>query len=192
MRNKTFHLRDIILLALIAIIFGVIYYAAAFVYDGLTVLLTPVGYGPMANDITMGIWCMAGPLAGFMLRLPGAAFLGEFLGAAVEMFLGDQWGAANLISGAVQGIATELGFTVTFYKLYNWLTVILTSLFATLVTFGWDWFRNGYSHFAPHMLVIMLVVRFVSMLVFSGILVKLIVNMLVRAHVIKGVDHEHC
>lgn len=186
MCKATFHLRDIILLALIAIIFGVIYYAAAFVYNGLTVLLTPTGYGPVANDITMGIWCMAGPLAGFLLRLPGASFLGEFLGAAVEMFLGDQWGAANLLSGVVQGVGTELGFTVTGYRVYNWLTVILTSITTTLVTFAWDWFRNGYSHFAPTMLIVMLVVRFLSMLLFSGILVKLIVNLLVRAHAIKG------
>lgn len=185
MQKRSFHLRDIILLALIAIIFGVIYYAAAFVYNGLTILLTPTGYGPVANDVTMGIWCMAGPLAGFLLRRPGAAFLGEFLGAAVEMFLGDQWGAANLISGAIQGVGTELGFTLTAYKLYNWITVILTSLTATVVSFGWDWFRNGYSHFAPQMLVVMLVVRFISMLVFSGVLVKLIVNLLGRAHVIK-------
>lgn len=186
MHKHSFHLRDIILLALIAIIFGVIYYAAAFIYNGLTVLLTPLGYGPMANDITMGIWCMAGPLAGFMLRLPGAAFLGEFLGAAVEMFLGNQWGAANLISGAIQGVGTELGFTVTLYKVYNWGTVLVTSFFATLVTFAWDWFRNGYSHFAPNMLIIMLVIRFISMFVFSGVLVKLVINMLGRAHVIKG------
>ena len=77
MTKRSLHLRDIILLALIGIIFGVIYFAAGFVYNGLTVLLTPIGYGPMANDLTMGIWCMAGPLAGFLLRTPGAAFLGQ-------------------------------------------------------------------------------------------------------------------
>ncbi|WP_267201954.1 ECF transporter S component [Limosilactobacillus kribbianus] len=185
MHKRSFHLRDIILLALIGIIFGVIYYAASFVYNGLTLLLTPIGYGPMANDITMGIWCMAGPLAGFMFRLPGSSFLGEFLGAAVEMFLGDQWGASNLISGAVQGVATELGFTVTLYRLYNWLTVLTVSLSTTLITFGWDWFRNGYSHFAGHMLIVMFVVRFLSIFFFSGVLNKLIINMLNRAHVIK-------
>lgn len=186
MHKHAFHLRDIILLALIAIVFGVIYYAAGLVYNGLTVLLTPTGYGPMANDITMGVWCMAGPLAGFLLQIPGASFLSEFLGSAVEMFLGTQWGAANLIAGVVQGVGTELGFSLTLYKVYNWLTVVLTSITATLVTFGWDWIRNGYSHFAPHMLVIMLVVRFLSMFIFSGVLVKLIVNLFVRAHVIKG------
>ncbi|WP_076459804.1 ECF transporter S component [Limosilactobacillus caccae] len=186
MAKHQLHLRDIILLALIGIVFGVVYFAAGFVYNGLTVLLSPIGYGPMANDITIGIWCMAGPLAGFLFRLPGSAFLGEFLGATVEMFLGDQWGAATLISGFVQGIGTELGFTVTFYKIYNWLTIVMTTVMTTLVTFAWDWFKNGYSHFSGQMIIILLIVRFISVFIFSGILVKLIANLLQRAHVIKG------
>ena len=171
--KKGFHLRDIILLALLGIIFGVIYFAAAFVYNGLTLLLTPIGYGPLANDITMGVWCMAGPLAGFMFRLPGASFLG------------DQWGAANLISGAVQGVGTELGFTLTGYRIYNWLTIILVTISTTIVTFAWDWFRNGYSQFAGQMLLVMIIVRFISIFLFAGVLNKLIINMLTRAHIVR-------
>ena len=182
---KKLHLRDIILIALIAIIFGFIYLASDGLYNALTALLTPIGYGMLANDIMMGIWCMAGPLAGFLIRIPGAAFLGEFFGAVVEMLLGDQWGAVNLISGTVQGLGAELGFTFTFYRTYIWLTLIISSLTLTLVTFGWDWFRNGYNHFSGQMLTIMLIARFVSMFVFSGILVKLIANLLQRAHLIK-------
>ena len=126
--KQHFHLRDIILLALIGIIFAVIYFGADFIYNALTVALSPIGYGPAANDITMGIWCMAGTLSGFLLRKPGAGFLGEFLAAAIETFMNGQWGAANFISGFVQGVATELGFTVTGYKIYNWLTVVTTYL----------------------------------------------------------------
>lgn len=185
MAKHQLHLRDIILLALIGIIFGVIYFAAGFIYNGLTILLAPIGYGPMANDLTMGIWCMAGPLAGFLIRIPGTAFLGEFFSAVVEMLLGDQWGAVNLISGTVQGLGAELGFTFTFYRTYNWLTLLISSLTLTLVTFGWDWFRNGYSHFSGQMLITMLIARFISVFVFSGIIVKLIANMLQRAHLIK-------
>lgn len=102
---KKLHVRDIILIALIAIIFGFIYLVSDGLYNVLTALLTPVGYGMLANDIMMGIWCMAGPLAGFLVRLPGAAFLGEFLGSCVELIAGEQWGAVNLISGAVQGLS---------------------------------------------------------------------------------------
>lgn len=185
---RNFHLKDIIFLAIIGIIFGVIYLATGFIYNGLTVLLTPFGYGPMANDITIGIWCMAGPLAGFILRLPGAPFLSEFLSATVETLLGDQWGASNILSGLVQGIGSELGFTITFYKLYNWLTLVLTSTMMTATTFAWDWFRNGYSHFTPSMLTTMLIVRWFSMFLFTGVLVKLIINLLNRAHVIQRIS----
>ncbi len=187
MHTTRYHLKDIILLALIGIIFGVIYYAGDFLYNGFTILLTPFGLGPMANDLTMGLWCMAGPLAAMLLQRPGAAFFGEFLGAAGEMFLGGQWGAANLISGFVQGIATELGFTFTGYRRYNWFSLTLTTLTATLVTFGWDWFRNGYAHFSGQLDLLLLGARFVSIFLFSGVLVKLISNLLVRAHVIKTV-----
>ncbi len=143
-----FHLKDIILLAIIGIVFGVIYLATGLLYNGLTIALTPFGYGPMANDITLGIWCMAGPLAGFMLRLPGASFLGEFLSAVVEMLLGDQWGVTTLLSGLVQGIGTELGFTLTLYKIYNWVTLLLSATTTTILTFAWDWFRNGLQPFS--------------------------------------------
>lgn len=183
--KRGFSLRDIILLALIGIIFAVIYFGADFIYNALTVALSPIGYGPAANDITMGIWCMAGTLSGFLLRRPFAGFLGEFLAAAIETFMNGQWGAANFLSGFIQGIATELGFSVTAYKLYNWITVVTTSLSATIITFAWDWFRNGYSHFRPSMQITLFIIRFLSMLIFSGILVKLIANLLERAHVIK-------
>jgi energy-coupling factor transport system permease protein len=184
MNKSHFGLRDVILLALIGIIFGVIYFAGDFVYNAVTLLLTPLGLGAAGNDFTMGLWCMAGPLAGFMLKRPGSAFLGEFLGAAGEMFLGGQWGAANLISGAVQGVATELGFTLVGYRFYNWVTILSTTLTTTIVTFAWDWFRNGYSHFALPILLACFAIRLISMFLFCGVLVKLITRLLERAHVI--------
>lgn len=96
-------MRDVILLALIGIIFGVIYFAGDFVYNAVTLALTPIGLGAAGNDFTMGLWCMAGPLAGFMLKRPGSAFLGEFLGAAGEMFLGGQWGLEPDFRGGPRG-----------------------------------------------------------------------------------------
>ena len=42
---KKLHVLDIILIALIAIIFGLIYLASDGLYNVLTALLTPVGYG---------------------------------------------------------------------------------------------------------------------------------------------------
>lgn len=182
---KKLHVRDIILIALIAIIFGLIYLASDGLYNVLTDLLTPVGYGMLANDIMMGIWCMAGPLAGFLVRLPGAAFLGEFLGSCVELLAGEQWGAVNLISGAVQGLGCELGFTFTSYHRYNWFTLFLSATTTTIVTYLYDFIKNGYSYFSTFNMIFYFVVRWLSMLLFTCVLVKLIINLLVKAHVVQ-------
>lgn len=184
-KKQPIHLRDIILIALVGIIFGVIYFSCDFLYNALTVLLTPIKLGPAANDIVIGIWCMAGPVAGFLVPHVGSGFLGEFLGAAGEAVLGGEWGASNLISGCVQGIAAELGFTFTGYKLYNWVTTIVTVITMTVITFAWDWFRNGYAKFTPTMQITCFIIRLVSMFIFSGVLVQLIVKLLRRAHVVR-------
>lgn len=183
-RDKKLHVRDIILLALIGILFGGIFIGTNFLYNTLTVILTPMGLAPMANDIMMGLWCMAGPLAGFMLRIPGTGFLGEFLASVGEMFFGGQWGAATLISGVVQGIAAELGFTLTGYKFYNWLTLVITTITTTVLTFGWDMFKNGYSSFHLQLLIILFIGRLISTFIFGGVFVKIITNLLSRAHVL--------
>ncbi len=125
--SNAWHLRDIILLTLIAIFFGVIYWIVGPVYNILTVALTPVGLGPAANDILMGIWVMAGPLAGYLFKKIGSATLGEFLGAVVEMFLGSQWGASTMISGVVQG-RFRIGLRFTGYKRYDWFSLNLVCL----------------------------------------------------------------
>ncbi len=103
MQKPTFSLRDVILLAILSLIFGALYWGFGFVYNFATIILTPIGWGPAANDLTIGLWCMAGPLAAILLQRAGAAFIGEFMSAFVEMIFGGQWGAANLISGLIQG-----------------------------------------------------------------------------------------
>jgi energy-coupling factor transport system substrate-specific component len=182
--SNHYHVRDIIFITLIGIAFGAIFISTNFIYNFLTVVLTPVGLAPMANDINMGIWVMAGPLTGFILRKPGAGFLGEFLAAVGEMFFGGQWGASTLISGAIQGIASELGFTLTGYKIYNWFSLSLSCLTTTIVTFAWDMFKNGYAEFHFGMLILLFVVRFISIFFFGGILTKMITALLDRSHML--------
>ncbi|MFC6255100.1 ECF transporter S component [Secundilactobacillus hailunensis] len=183
--SNAWHLRDIILLTLIAIFFGVIYWIVGPVYNLLTVALTPVGLGPAANDILMGIWVMAGPLSGYVFKKVGSATLGEFLGSVVEMFLGGQWGASTMISGVVQGIASELGFTFTGYKRYDWFSLNLSVLTTTIVTFGWDMIRNGYAKYNIGLLIALFVIRLISTWIFAGVLTKAIVKLLDRTHLMQ-------
>ncbi|QNQ81072.1 ECF transporter S component [Lactobacillus sp. PV034] len=178
------HLNDIVLITLIAIIFGFIYIASDTLYNILTLLLTPLGYGPLANDLTIGIWCMGGPLASFLIKKPGAAFLGEFLSSCVETFIMAEWGIANLISGFMQGLGNELGFILTGYRLYNTFTLFLSATTTTIVTYLYDFFKNGYNYFSTFNICLYFLVRWCSMLIFSCFFVKLIINLLEKAHVI--------
>ena len=181
---KRINLNDIILMALIAIFFGFIYIASDTLYNLLTLILTPIGYGPLANDITIGIWCMAGPISGFIIRKPGSAFLGEFLSSCIETFIMAEWGVVNLISGFFQGLGNELGFTLTGYKHYNFFTLFLAATTTTIVTYLYDFYKNGYNHFSPSNVLFYFIVRWLSMIVFCCIFVKLIINLLEKSHVI--------
>lgn len=175
-------LRNIILIALIAIFTGIIFWGAGFLYTALTVVLTPIGAAPFANDLLMGLWCMAGPLTGFVVRTFGSAFVGEFLGAAVEVFLGGQWGAGAFISGLVQGIGSEPGFAFTGYKRYDWVGLNASIFTTVVVTFAWDMIKNGYNKFGIPLLLALFVTRYISTFIFGGVLTKMIVRLLDRSH----------
>lgn len=166
-------LRDVIFLAMIAIFFGIIYQVWSYAYYALAA--TPLK--PFANDLTLGVWIMAGPLAGVLLKKPGAGLLGELLAATVEMLLFSSWGAADLITGVTQGAGAELGFATTGYRNWGPVGLFFTTLWSTLITFLWDWFQSGYRDYQPAMLVILFVIRFLSIGFFAGILVAWIAKL---------------
>lgn len=178
---KTWRLRDVILLTLVAIFFGFIFWAWAFVYNAIAA--TPLK--PFANDITIGAWLMAGPMAGFLLRKAGATILGEVFAAVVEMVIGSQWGASTILSGFIQGIGAELGFAFTGYKAWNRFGLFLSTLTSTIVTFGWDLYTNGYGSYHFGMLIALLIIRFISIGFFCGILVNAITKLIDKSGILK-------
>ncbi|OIM48264.1 ABC transporter permease, partial [Oenococcus oeni] len=119
----------------------------AFAYNAIAAVLTPLGLSPFANDATLGPWLMAGPMAGYILRRPGASIIGETLAGIVEMVFGSQWGIMDIVAGAIQGLGTEIGFAAFRYRRWDKTSLSLSVLTSTIVTFIWDLFRNGYSHY---------------------------------------------
>lgn len=180
--KRRWTLRDIIFLAIIAIFFGIIYQVWSYAYYALAA--TPLK--PFANDLTLGVWIMAGPLAGVLLRKPGAGFMGEFLAATVEMLLFSSWGAANLITGVTEGTGAELGFATTGYRHWGALGLFFSTLWSTIITFAWDWFQSGYKDYRVSLLVILLIIRFLSIGFFAGILVDWIAKLVAQTGLMKN------
>lgn len=185
-----FTLKDVITLMLIALFFGVIYWILGPIYTALTAFLTPFGLGPAANDILEGVWVMAGPLAGFIFRLPGASTLVETLASIVEMFIGGQFGAAAVLAGILQGVGAELGFLFTGYKIWNWLSMTLSVVVVTIVTFAREMIFYGYAKYALPYLLLLFVIRLISTFIFSGVINMVIIKMLNRSQLITNQGDE--
>ncbi|GAJ26461.1 substrate-specific component [Liquorilactobacillus sucicola DSM 21376 = JCM 15457] len=179
--KRGWSLRDVIFLAIIGIFFGVIYQVWSYAYY----LIAATPLKPYANDLTLGVWIMAGPLAGVLLQKAGATIIGELLAAAVEMLLFSSWGAANLISGFIQGLGNELGFACTGYKNWSKLGLLFSTIGATILTFVWDWFQSGYSEYHFGLLLTLLIIRFISIGFFAGVLVYWIKKLVLKTGINK-------
>ena len=173
---KKWSTKDIIILALIGFLFGGILLAAGWVYAVLETALTPLGYEPFANSILFGLWVMAAPVAAVLIKKPGSATLGEVLGALAEMLYGSFFGAAVLVSGLVQGLGSEVGFFITKYKRYDSKSLFLSAIGITVFSFVYEYFKLGYEAYSTGMIIALFAVRFISVVVFGVICVKLILN----------------
>ena len=173
---KKWSTKDIIILALIGFLFGGIFLAAGWIYAALEAALTPLGYQPFANEILFGLWVMAAPVAAVLVKKPGSATLGEVLGALAEMLYGSFFGAGVIISGIVQGLGSEFGFFVTKYKRYDYKSLFLSAIGITIFSFVFEYFKPGYEAYSIGLILALLVVRFISVIIFGVICVKLILN----------------
>lgn len=166
-QKRGFTIREVVFLAIIAIFFGIIYQLWSYVYY----LLAATPLEPLANDITLGVWVMAGPLAGILLKRRGVSIISEFLAAAVEMLLFSSWGVGDLINGAVQGLGSELGFATCRYRNWDKAGLFWGALWTTIITFAWDLLRSGYAEYGVGMCIALFIIRFASIGLFSGVLV---------------------
>lgn len=183
-RYTHWNLTSVIRVALVGILFGIIYMILInTVYNLVKVALTPLGIGPLVDTIMSGLWYMAGPLAIYLVPTQGSAVIGETIAATVEMFLGGQWGALTMMEGAIQGAGNELGFfpKKSRYVKCSWGSVLLGSFGAHLGGFIPSYFIYGWSHFSVSLQMAMFVTGALSALLFDGVLVKLIMNLLDRS-----------
>src|SRR5258707_3619197 len=149
--------QDFVLLAIIAIVFGAIFWAWLAPY----IWIEGVAAQPGA-ELFFGVWFTSGLLGGYILRRPGAAFLANTLTAAAEVLIGAPAGPVLLITGMMEALGAELVFAATGYRSWGWRTMLLAGVAAALVALPWNWFRLGYFALDPMLLIALLGVRAVS------------------------------
>src|SRR5512146_2725742 len=105
--------RDILVTAVIAVAFGVVFWA----WNNVWTFFDPVfqGVKPLQYVIS-GVWLMPGVIAPLIVRKPGAALFAELVASIVSAFLGNVWGMDVVLSGFVQGVGAELAFAFLLYR----------------------------------------------------------------------------
>ena len=138
MKASQWKLRDILLMAILGVLFAVVYLA---VFNGglvLSTLLTPSGLATFGFELIYGVWFMAATIAAYIIRKPGVAITAEVLAAAVELLMGNAGGMVLLLTGGIQGLGCELGFAAFRYKRYDLLSMVVSSLCAALLIFLYE------------------------------------------------------
>ncbi|SMX76826.1 MULTISPECIES: ECF transporter S component [unclassified Brevibacterium] len=130
--SKQWRVVDYVVTAVLGIGVGLIFWVLALSWK---VLELGFQAFPPSIGLIAGLWVLAGPLAGAIIRKPGAALLCELIAAIVEAVLGSHFGATVLLSGLVQGLGAELIFAAFGYRKFNlWVTSLAGLLAAAFMS----------------------------------------------------------
>ncbi len=132
--------RDIVILAVIAAIAGVVNTGMGNVW-----YLANSSLGPMGGALLQGSFMWAYVLVMWLIRKPGAALALGIIEAAVEILLGNASGVGTLGWGISQGLAIEVVMAIALYAKFDLVAALCagaaSSQFGTIWTaifFGWD------------------------------------------------------
>jgi energy-coupling factor transport system permease protein len=131
-RDSTWRTRDIVVAAVLAVAFGVFFWAFGVAWAALGAL------GP-AQNVLYGLWLLPAIVVPLIVRKPGAALFAETVAAALSALLGAQWGVDTLLSGLMQGAAAEFVFALARYRNYGLPVVVAASLASMAAAFLHDW-----------------------------------------------------
>jgi energy-coupling factor transport system substrate-specific component len=113
---------DIVVVALLAVAFGVVFWAwGTYVWAWGSFL------GPQTESLLTGVWLLPAVVCPLIVRRPGAALFGELVAAVVSALLGSYWGLDTLLSGLLQGAGAEVVFLITMYRAWNPVIAILAA-----------------------------------------------------------------
>lgn len=184
--TKHWKLKEIVLMSILGVIFGIIYLAFFLVGQGIRNVLAPFGLAPFGYEIIFGIWFIVSIVAAYIIRKPGVAFTAELIAGVTEVLLGTAAGPGLILAAAIQGLGAEFAFAITKWKDYRLRILILSGVFAAVFSFTWNLFSSGNIALAPALLVAMLAVRIISGALLAGVLGKWLSDKLAKTGVLRG------
>jgi energy-coupling factor transport system substrate-specific component len=171
--------RDIVVAAALAVPLGIVFYVWLIGWNAAQLV-------PALGHFVGGLYVLAGVLVGYVLRRPGAAFLGEMIAAFVEWPLAP-YGPIILFLGLLQAIGIEAVFAAFRYR--NWSLPVLMlagAVGAVAVLFGRFYVAFGYASLAPEEQALRLVATILGGAIVGGLLGKVVGDALARTGVLNN------
>ncbi|GAB3026674.1 thiamine ABC transporter permease [Nocardioides flavus (ex Wang et al. 2016)] len=180
-RTSTWAMRDLMLMVVLGVVFGFLYWALVQAWSGLALLMGPAG--DLAQHVLLGGWLIVAPIVVAIVRRPFAGVLAEVLASVVEVvFLGSPVGPMLILAAAIQGAGSELPFALRRYRSYGWATFALSGLCGAGLVFVFSAFR--FDWFGQDLVELRLVLQLVSGVLLGGLLAKVVVDRLARTGVL--------
>ncbi|RNA68639.1 ECF transporter S component [Alteribacter keqinensis] len=184
--SHAWKLREIVLMSILGVVFGVIYLMFYFFGQGLRNVLAPFGLGPFGYEVIFGIWFIVSIITAYVIRKPGAALISETIAATIQVLIGSPAGPRLIVSGLIQGLGAEVVFAATRWKNYNLSVLVLAGVSAAIFSFVWGWFISGFAALSTSMVLAMFIVRCISGALLAGLLGKWISDQLANTGVLRS------
>jgi energy-coupling factor transport system substrate-specific component len=184
MSNKKYawRTRDIMMVATIGVIFGILFIFWNMLWDALKPLFL---FFPPARHLIYGFWLIPAVLAIYIVRKPGVGLISELIAAIVSALIGAKWGIDTIVSGLVQGIGAEIIFGIAFWKNFKILILMLAGAASAITVWIHDWIL-WYAGMEPHLLAFQLVFIIISGIFLTGLGSKYIGDALKATGVLSG------
>ena len=134
---------DIVVASIIAVAFGVVFWAWGLLWFG--PFAVAFNAFPPAAGLVNGVWFIPAVLAPLILRKPGAALFTELVAAIVSMLLGTGWGWLLFWYGLLQGVGGELAFAAFGYKRFGVTQAMLAGALAGAAATALDLTTSSYG-----------------------------------------------
>ncbi|SFE57217.1 ECF transporter S component [Alteribacillus iranensis] len=176
---STLNLREIVVIAFLSAVFGVLYLVWIFVNQILTGITGPAGAGLMK-----GLWLMAPIICMVIIQKPGVALAAEMIAAFTEIMVGSVNAGTVLLLGFTQGLGAEMMFAMFRYRIFTLPVLMLAGMAGTMANVITLYFIYGYSQYAPPVFAFMVITALLSGAIFGGWASRSLAYTLVRTGVL--------
>ncbi|HOA25076.1 MAG: ECF transporter S component [Aggregatilineales bacterium] len=182
--NFNYTTRDIVIIAVIAAIAGVVNTGAGNLW-----YLMNTSLGPLGGALLQGSFMWAYILVMFLVRRPGAALLVGLIETAVELLLGNAAGIGTLGWGLTQGIAVEAVVAFTSYRKFDLWTALAAGAAASQFGTVWTAIFYGWDPATANDVWLAVPVNIISGIVLSGLIGYLLSRAIAQTGLVRSAAH---